>query len=189
MPWIEGEKNKSVLVLFARMNPPTKKHIEILKQMIEMSKKSWSDYIFFLTNTNDHNNPLPQNLKYQIIKDAIPEINITNCNEEVSSLYDAMSYLSKKWYKRLWIIWWSDRMETISELQNTKDIYGFSEILWINMWDRKQWDDLSNLENMSASKVREFAQKWNYKMFAKCFDKNVSKKYIREAYNKIRKIN
>jgi hypothetical protein len=49
-------------------------------------------------------------------------------------------------------------MDTISELQERKDAYGFDSVVGINMGERKQGDDMENMENMSASKVRQLAQ-------------------------------
>ena len=186
IPGIEWEKNKSVLMLFARMNPPTKKHIEIIRQMVDMANESWSDYMFFLSHTQDNNNPLSQDLKARIITDAVPWINIVRCGDQVSSLYDAVQHLAERWYKKVGVVWWADRMQTIAELQNRKDVYGFDQIVGINMGERKQGEDLSNMENISASKARQFAQKWDYKSFVKCFDDKISDELLKEAYEEIR---
>lgn len=36
----EQDTPRSTLMLFARMNPPTKKHIDILRQMMHMAQES-----------------------------------------------------------------------------------------------------------------------------------------------------
>jgi hypothetical protein len=83
-------------MLFARMNPPTKKHIDIIRQMVVMAKEGTSDYSFFLSHTQDSNNPLSQELKARMITAAVPGIRILFCGEEVRSLYDAVSSLAQQ---------------------------------------------------------------------------------------------
>jgi hypothetical protein len=55
------------------------------------------------------------------------------------------------------------------------------------MGERKQGDDMENMENMSASKVRQLAQQWNYEAFVSCFDPYIPEELLQEAYASIRK--
>ena len=76
------------------MNPPTKQHIVFLRMMVTMAKEAGVPYYFFLSHTQDSNNPLPQSLKAKIIQAAIPEIQIIACGETVKSFYDAVRFVS-----------------------------------------------------------------------------------------------
>lgn len=76
------------------MNPPTKQHIAFLRTMMKIAKESGAPYYFFLSHTQDNNNPLPQALKIKIIQAAIPELNIIACGDEVKTLYDAVRFVN-----------------------------------------------------------------------------------------------
>ena len=178
----EAEKQHHWLFFFARMNPPTKQHIAFLRMMVKMAQESGVPYYFFLSHSQDSNNPLPQELKWAIIKAAIPEIEIIYCGNEVKTLYDAVRFASSQWCTDLWIIGWADREEVIEELQEKKQEYGLNQITGIRLGDREFWQDVANEKQISWTMTRQFAREWNFEQFSRCFDEQVSESLIQEAY-------
>ena len=182
----EAEKQHHWLFFFARMNPPTKQHIAFLRMMVTMAQESGVPYYFFLSHSQDNNNPLLQELKWAIIKAAIPEIKIIYCGNEVKTLYDAVRFASNQWCTDLWIIGWADREEVIEELQEKKQEYGLNQITGIRLGDREFWQDVANEKQISWTMTRQFAREWNFEQFSRCFDEQVPESLIQEAYESIR---
>lgn len=182
----EAEKKQHWLLFFARMNPPTKQHIAFLRMMITMAQESWVPYYFFLSHTQDANNPLPQALKWAIIQAAIPEITIHSCGDEVKTLYDAVRFVSDAWITHVWLLWWADREEVIEELQEKKQTYGLEQITGIRLGDREVGKDVSNTKQISWTMTRQFARDGNYAQFIQCFDEAVPEQLIHQAYEAIR---
>jgi hypothetical protein len=62
--------NGNVLFIYGRMNPPTKGHVAIIKNMIRQAQGKPA-YVF-VSHTQGPKDPIPRNLKLNILKQALP---------------------------------------------------------------------------------------------------------------------
>lgn len=140
---IESE-NKTVAVLFGRMNPPTAGHEENVEGLKKLAAKHDADHLVIASHSQDaKKNPLtaPQKLKH--LKRAFPKTNVITSSKEKPTIFHHLSELHKKGYKHVIIAGGSDRAEEYNKLKayNGKEgkhgYYNFKSITTASTGERK----------------------------------------------------
>ena len=76
------ETNKKLVMLFGRMNPPTKGHEENVEGAKALANKQGADHLVIASHSVDaKKNPLTPDVKLKHLKRAFPNTNITTSSK------------------------------------------------------------------------------------------------------------
>jgi hypothetical protein len=154
--------DKTAVVAFGRMNPPTIGH----EKLVGAIKKVPGDHFLFLSHTqNAKDNPLTFDQKVQFANEFFPGITIGDSS--VKTIIDVMKKLQADGYNNVVYVAGSDRIDSFKELLNKYNgsEYQFNSIKVINAGARDP--DAEGAEGMSASKMRAAAVADNFEEFAR----------------------
>ena len=160
---------KSVAFTFGRFNPPTTGHEKLISKVKSVST---NDYKIYLSRSEDpKKNPLSARQKLDYMKKMFPqharniEINTSNM------VLDIATNLYKKGYTEITMVVGSDRVrefETIlkkyNDIKSRHGYYNFDKINVVSAGERDP--DAEGVSGMSASKMRDAAQKGDVKSFS-----------------------
>lgn len=157
----------TVVLAFARMNPPTVGHGLLCKKVVETATLAGADHVIYLTQTVDKKkNPLSLARKLFWAKKMFHGVNIVGTDARTKTFIDAVKSLDGK-YGKLVVVAGSDRVaefKTLLEKYNGKD-YKFASIEVVSAGERDP--DADNATGMSASKMRKAAAEDNIREFKK----------------------
>lgn len=165
------EQNKTIVMSFARMNPPTIGHELLLDKLAELGKIYDGDAILFLSQSQDkRKNPLDFKSKLQFVRELFRQINhgvSLNLNPDIKTPVDALNWASKHGYNRLVFVAGSDRVPGFKELIETyngkptkEGIIPFNFSRGITVVSSGARDaDSDSATGISASKLRDYAKK------------------------------
>lgn len=152
---------KTAVVAFGRMNPPTIGH----QKLVDKLKSIPGDHYVFLSHTqNPKKNPLDFQTKVKFAEKFFPGVTIGDPN--VRTPIDAMKKIDSLGYDRVVFVAGSDREADFSSLfekYNGKE-YTFDSIQVVSAGERDP--DADGAEGMSASKMRAAAASGNLEAFA-----------------------
>lgn len=163
--YIVGEimEEKSVVLAFGRMNPPTIGHEKLVDKIRSVAKEKGASPQLYLSHSQDpKKNPLDYNNKIKFLRKAFGSI--VQKSDDKNILHILKSLNGK--YENVYIIAGSDRVPEFSNLANRyngKD-YTFKKIEIISAGDRDA-DSTDAVASMSASKLRGLAQKGDFETF------------------------
>jgi len=160
---------KSVAFTFGRFNPPTTGHEKLISKVKSVPT---NDYKIYLSRSEDpKKNPLSARQKLDYMKKMFPqharniEINTSNM------VLDIATNLYKKGYTEITMVVGSDRVrefETIlkkyNDIKSRHGYYNFDKINVVSAGERDP--DAEGVSGMSASKMRDAAQKGDVKSFS-----------------------
>ena len=160
---------KSVAFTFGRFNPPTTGHEKLISKVKSVPA---NDYKIYLSRSEDpKKNPLSARQKLDYMKKMFPqharniEINTSNM------VLDIATNLYKKGYTEITMVVGSDRVrefETIlkkyNDIKSRHGYYNFDKINVVSAGERDP--DAEGVSGMSASKMRDAAQKGDVKSFS-----------------------
>lgn len=173
------QDNKTAVLAFGRMNPPTVGH----KRLAEKISSIPGDKFIFLSQTQKANtDPLDFQTKVEFVKESFPGITVGD--SDVRTVIQALQKLESKGYKNIVYVAGSDRLESFSNLINKYNgsEYNFNNIQVISAGERDP--DADGAEGMSASKMRSAAASGNFELFA---EGAPNKKIAENMYHAVRK--
>lgn len=136
---------KSLHVTFARMNPPTVAHIEMISRMVKASDKNFR---VFLSLTHDITNPLTYDERVRVIVDQYPSLaaHIEGARDLFTAMDQVDQYMTEHGYTNI-ILWGgTDRIPALKRV-----------LLYPERWKFKV-QDIIEMErpegSVSASAVR-----------------------------------
>lgn len=166
------ESKKTAAFTFGRMNPPTKGHSLVIERIMQHT----GDHFVFLSHSVNKKNPLDFETKREIVESAYPDVLVGD--HTVKNVFDAIIYLEEKGYTDVTLVVGADRVaELDKKLQNyNKKLYYFDSIKVECAGDRT--------DGISASKLRHYAENFDYQNFKKEF---MTESYAPIAYNAVQR--
>jgi len=159
---------KSIVITFGRMNPPHAGHKKLIDEGRQRARERGANFMAVVTRTyTKRTNPLPPNLKVQIIKEFYkknaPDLNVRH-------------------------------IQTYGELERALRANGYNDIMLVVGTNRGSSFGANarntiarNNNNISATKVRAQARgAGNFKNFALLYPPNFNQQLLRLVYNSIR---
>lgn len=111
------EKNKHLVMLFGRMNPPTKGHEENVEGMKKMSQRHGADHLVVASHSQDaKKNPLSPDVKLKHLKRAFPDTNVITSSKEKPTIMHHATDAYKKGYTHLTVVAGADRVPEYERL-------------------------------------------------------------------------
>jgi nicotinic acid mononucleotide adenylyltransferase len=181
--FLRESKERTAVLSFGRMNPPTIGHQKLMKKLIEVGKKEGGIPMLFLSHSQDKKkNPLSYQEKLKFVRSNAPS-GLRVMDSQARTIYEVIDTLVKQGFVDIIVVCGSDRVEEFSRIENYKEKMGFSSFKIVSSGERDT--DSDNLENsISASKMREYAKEENFDSFAK--GAGCSKALIKDMYDAVR---
>jgi len=186
---VETKQEKTAIATYGRMNPPTIGHVKLAKKILSEARRHKAEpYICLSPTQNAKKDPLdPERKLFYVEKTIGPHIHI----DIKVSLFEALSDLYSKGFKKLVFVVGSDRLSKFSKWISqyngvegkSHGFYDFTDIDFVSSGDRDP--DAEGAAGMSASKVREFAVSGDIDSFK--MGTKLSVKDTKSMYNEIRK--
>ena len=174
---------KKVVFTFGRMNPPTKGHMRLVNQTKKIAKANRADPHVYLSHTQDSKkNPLNYKTKLGYAKAAFGNV-VKQSNDK--TVIDILKSLQKN-YSDVVMVVGSDRVNEFKKLldkYNGKD-FKFNTVDVVSAGQRDP--DAEGVSGMSASKMRELANKDDYLEF-KMGAANHGEQKIKQLFKDVRK--
>jgi len=184
----ETKQEKTAVVTFGRMNPPSIGHVKLAKKIEAEARKHKAEPFIFLSPTqNAKKDPLGPDRKVVYVEKTIGQ----NINIDIKpTVFESLSDLYSDGFKRLVFVVGSDRLakfsKWISEYNGKKKKHGFYDFIDIDFVSSGDRDpDAEGVAGMSASKLREFAVSGDLDNFKK--GTKLTAKDTKSMYNEIRK--
>jgi len=167
---LKEAKGKSIAFAFGRFNPPTIGHEKLIQKVASVPA---DDYKIYISRSQDSKkNPLNPNEKLKVMKDMFPRY--ANKIEIIPSnmVLELATKLFNKGYREIIMVAGSDRVrefETIlkkyNNIKSRHGMYNFDKINVVSAGERDP--DAEGAVGMSASKMRDAAEKGDIKTFSK----------------------
>ena len=184
----ETKQEKTAVVTFGRMNPPSIGHVKLAKKIGAEARKHKAEPFIFLSPTqNAKKDPLGPDRKVVYVEKTIGQ----NINIDIKpTVFEALSDLYSNGFKKLVFVVGSDRLakfsKWISEYNGKEKRHGFYDFIDIDFVSSGDRDpDAEGVAGMSASKLREFAVSGDFDSFKQ--GTKLSVKDTKSMYNEIRK--
>ena len=178
--------SKTVVFVFGRFNPPTSGHELLFKMVKKIATQNKADHVIYASRTQDKKkNPLPVDRKMHYLKMMFKGFNFVAANPQERSFIEAATHLNKK-YKNIIMVAGSDRVaeyERILNRYNGKN-FKFDTIQVVSAGERDPDSDTAS--GMSASKMRQFAEKGNFIQFKRGLPNSVRDIDARLLMNELR---
>lgn len=162
-PTITEASNKTVVIGWGRMNPPTIGHEKLVKKIQSVAKSRKATPMVFLTQSTDpKKNPLDYPTKIVFAKKAFGSI--IQKSPRIKTLIQLAKALSGK-YDNLVMVAGQDRIEEFKRLLNAYNgkEYNFESIDVVSAGERDP--DAEDVTGMSASKMRAAAAAGDFNSF------------------------
>ena len=168
---------KTCIMVYGRFNPVHIGHTNIFSTgiTIKNSIKDSDLRIFPSTTCDEEKNPLPYDLKVQMIKDYFPECSEYIQSEQGNTLFSTLTTLDPE-YDRLILLCGSDRYKHFNNLltKYNGELYNF-DINVMNMGDR-------NTSPYSSTVMRNAIRNEDFETFKSCLpsvDNNLDMYYFK----------
>jgi len=178
--------SKTVVFVFGRFNPPTTGHELLFKMVKKIATQNKADHVIYASKTQDKKkNPLPVDRKLHYLKLMFKGFNFTAANQNERTFMEVAAHLNKK-YKNIIMVAGSDRIVEYERLLNRYNgkNFKFDTIQVVSAGERDP--DSDNASGMSASKMRQFAEKGNFIQFKRGLPNSVREIDARLLMNEIR---
>ena len=187
--FMRESKDKGVVFTFGRFNPPTTGHEKLVNKLNSM--KAYGDVLLFSSHSNDsQKNPLNHRDKIKFLK-AFFGKKVTVIDADVKQIFQILVFLHEKKYTKIKMVVGSDRVREFDNIikkynsvKGRHGFYKFNEILVVSAGERDP--DSDDVSGMSASKMREFAEKGDFESF-KDGVPSTGKRFAEKLYKQIRK--
>lgn len=180
-------------ITFGRMNPVTKGHEAVVKQISDSASKEKAGHTIILSHSHDaKKNPLSPEDKLKHAKRAFPNSNVITSSKEKPTILHHASDLHSQGVTHLTVHVGSDRVDATHELLNKYNgvegkhgHYNFKSIKVVPVGkERKEGDDIAGA---SGTKMREYASSGDKENFHKMAPSSMSKEHKDEMYHDVRK--
>ena len=187
--FVTEAKIKKATFTFGRFNPPTTGHELLVNKLRKLG--AGSDVLLFSSHSNDKNkNPLSHRDKVKFLK-AFFGKKLQVIDSTVRTVFEIAVLLHDKGYKEIRMVVGSDRVKEFENLltkyNNVKARHGFYNFSKIDVISAGERDpDADDVTGMSASKMREFAEKGDFESF-KDGVPSTGKRFAQQLYKAIRR--
>ena len=187
-----AEKEATGFFVFGRFNPPTAGHEKLLDKLAEVSRGS--DYRVFVSRSSDaKKNPLRYDDKVKFMRKLFPRhARSVIKTKNVNSVLDVAVHMSESGYQHLIMVAGEDRVDEFNQLLNKYNgvdsrhgKYEFKSIKVISAGSRDP--DSSDIDGMSATKLRDAAKDNDFIKFAQGLPKGATDQLSKEIFNAVRK--
>ena len=191
--YLEETTEKHAVLAFGRMNPPTTGHAKLVDKVKDVAKSVKGTHHVVLSHTHDsEKNPLTGEQKLKHAKRFFPDTNITISSKEQPNFLAQASKIYKTGATHLHMIAGSDRTgeydKILHKYNGVKGTHGYFKFRGIEVHSAGERDpDAEGVSGMSASKMRSYASKGNFKEFKKGIPSHVAHEHAKELYNDVRK--
>jgi len=178
--------SKTVVFVFGRFNPPTTGHELLFKMVKKIAMQNKADHVIYASRTQDKKkNPLPVDRKMHYLKMMFKGFNFVAANPQERSFIEAATHLNKK-YKNIIMVAGSDRVAEYERILNRYNgqNFKFDTIQVVSAGERDPDSDTAS--GMSASKMRQFAEKGNFIQFKRGLPNSVRDIDARLLMNELR---
>ena len=157
----------TMVASFGRYNPMHKGHERALKYAKDLAKERGADARFYASKSqDDKKNPIDYKTKMADNKKQFPDYaDDWDDDDEVRTILDVAKKAGRDGYKNFNFVGGEDRREAMENLlrKYNGNLYDFDNIYGHSAGEREGEDDI---ENMSASKLRNFAMNDDFEGFA-----------------------
>ena len=187
----ESGAGPGIVITFAKFNPPSIGHEQLLDEVESQSKELDCEYRIYPSRTSDNTqNPLEFKTKYNILKYVFPKHadSIINDSENGDNIYDILTSLHEEGFHHVIIVCPEEsakKYEKVSQKYNGSvyDFYGV-EVVSVSMAD----PDTDKAEDVVTSSImRKAALENDYETFKDGLPGKLSKKECRAVYMQVRK--
>lgn len=176
--------NKTAIVSFGRMNPPTIGHMKLMKKLIELGKQHNAQPLLFLSHSQDKKkNPLTYEDKYKIVSQSVPT-GLKVVKSEAKTVFDVLKSAQKLGATKIIMVAGSDRVTEFERFGKYKDEIGITEYKVVSAGERDP--DSEGVEGMSATKMRQLAKDGKYEEFKRGSVCNNNEQLAKYLYDKTR---
>ena len=188
--WLSEAKGKGAVFTFGRFNPPTTGHAKLVDRLQKVAK-GYGDALLFSSHSNDKvKNPLTHKDKIKYLRAFFgKQVNVIDA--DVKQIFQILTFLHDKGYTRIRMVVGSDRVKEFDNIikkynsvKGRHGFYKFDEIQIVSAGERDP--DADDVSGMSASKMREFAEKGDFESFKEGVPKT-GQRFAQKLYKSIRK--
>ena len=188
--WLSEAKGKGAVFTFGRFNPPTTGHAKLVDRLQKVAK-GYGDALLFSSHSNDKvKNPLTHKDKIKYLRAFFgKQVNVVDA--DVKQIFQILTFLHDKGYTKIRMVVGSDRVKEFdaiikkyNSVKGRHGFYKFDEIQIVSAGERDP--DADDVSGMSASKMREFAEKGDFESFKDGVPKT-GQRFAEKLYKSIRK--
>ena len=185
----EAKKEKTAVVTFGRMNPPTIGHQKLVDNVLRVAKQNSADPFVFLSHTQKKDkDPLDYNTKIKIASKAFGKV---VKKDSVNNPFDVVYKMRDEGYTHVFFVAGSDRVPQYNAMfkkysghpDPEKDIG--VELQVVSAGERDP--DSDKAEGMSASKMRAFAMDNDYEHFMLGSPEKLREPDVKKMFMAVRK--
>lgn len=182
----EAKAERTCVLAFARMNPPTAGHALVAQAVLREAKKHNAKHVIYLSATHDtKKNPLTVQQKVFWAKKSFPGVNIVGATDKVRTFIEAVKEQDGT-CDHLIVVAGSDRVpeyKTLLEKYNGRD-YEFKSITVVSAGERDP--DADGAAGMSATKLRAAAASNDFSTFRKGVSPKLSDADAKKMMDEVR---
>jgi len=190
--FLKESKEKHAVMTFMRANPVTSGHQLVVNKVLELAKKHNASAHVILSHSQDSKkNPLTTSQKLKHAKRAFPGVNVSASDKDAPHFLAQASKFHKQGVTHFHMVGGQDRVDEYHKLlhkyNGVKGSHGHFNFKHIEVHSAGDRDpDAEGVEGISASKMREHAQKGNFKEFRKGVPSKMSDAHAKEMFNHVR---
>jgi hypothetical protein len=169
-----------LIATVGRMNPPTCGHERIIEIVKATAHQCDGTPLILVTKTHDKKNPLMLDDKVKHLRRAFPYSGLYTTDSWVKTLEVMSSY-----YDELLLVCGSDREAHYERIiaETLRKSWSYASVLPV----RRDENDANPMMNISATKMRQFAQACDFDSFYRHLPTNLKKyEYAKELYEDVK---
>jgi len=191
---ITEKSGDTAVFTFGRFNPPTSGHEKVVNAVAAQQKKnSGSKMYVYASHSNDpKRNPLSHPKKLAYMRKMLPKYKRNIVASKARNIFEIATELHDKGHRAIVMVVGSDRVTEFDELLNTYNgvegrhgYYGFDNIEVVSAGERDP--DAEGITGMSATKMRDEAEKGNFDSFKTGIPDTMSDADKKKMYFDVRK--
>ena len=186
------EEEKTLYVVWGRMNPPTTGHEKLLDFL--KAKAGNNPFRIYLTQSEDNNkNPIPFVQKVKFARKGFPQYaRQIMLDKRLKTIFDMMTAVYNEGFKRVVIVAGSDRVReydvTLNKYNGKKGRHGFYNFERITVENAGNRDpEAKGVEGVSGTQLRGYVSDGDFTKFAQKMPKKLSNADTKAVYNAVRK--
>jgi len=191
---ITEKSGDTAVFTFGRFNPPTSGHEKVVNAVAAQQKKnSGSKMYVYASHSNDpKRNPLSHPKKLAYMRKMLPKYKRNIVASKARNIFEIATELHDKGHRAIVMVVGSDRVDEFDDLLNKYNgedsrhgFYGFDNIEVVSAGERDP--DGEGITGMSATKMRDEAEKGNFDSFKTGIPDTMSDADKKKMYFDVRK--